>query len=157
VRTEERAREIALRSLNAAPRTRHQLTELLTRREVPLEVIDPLLDRFEEVGLINDEEFARRWTQSRLASRGVARRALRQELVRKGVPSEVIESALADIDDDDELAAAIRLATRKLKTMTDQDAYSQRRRIFGMLARRGYSSSVTGMAIDQVLASTLEQ
>ena len=84
---EQVARTILLRRLEAAPRTRAELATTLRERNVPDEVALRVLDRFEEVGLIDDRVFARMWVESRQRGRNLSGRALRSELRRKGVPT----------------------------------------------------------------------
>ena len=107
---EQVARTILLRRLEAAPRTRAELATTLRERNVPDDVAMRVLDRFEEVGLIDDRVFARMWVESRQRGRGLSGRALRSELHRKGVPAPVIDEALEQVDPEDELAAAREVA-----------------------------------------------
>ena len=81
----ERAREICLRQLAVRPRTRVELAKALARKEISDEVISEVLDRYDEVGIIDDAAFARAWVSSRHHGRGLARRALATELRRRGV------------------------------------------------------------------------
>jgi regulatory protein len=74
------ARGICLRALTGAPKTRQQLADLLATRGVPDDAAEAVLDRYTEVGLIDDAAFARAWVSSRQAGRGLARRALSSEL-----------------------------------------------------------------------------
>ena len=92
------ARIICLRLLDARPRTRAELATALRKRRVPAEAAAVVLDRFEEVGLIDDSAFARGWVTSRQAGRGLARGALAAELRRKGVPADTAQHALAEVD-----------------------------------------------------------
>ena len=142
----EVARTIVLRSLANAPRTRWQLEELLAARGVSAEVAAQLLDRFTELNLVNDAEFARMWVTARTGHRGMSRRAMRVELQRKGVAEDDIASAMADIDDDQEFDTAVALARRKARTMSGLDARVRHRRLTGMLMRRGYSGAVSARA-----------
>lgn len=148
------ARTIVLRSLNQAPRTRKQLADLLAKRLVPDDVAVAVLDRFVEVGLINDRDYADNWVRSRHRVRGLTRRVLRQELRQRGVSDVDIESALEQIGEDDEFRAAMDLTERKLRGMGGYDESVQRRRLMGMLMRKGYGGSVATAAISEVLAST---
>ena len=109
------ARGLCLRALTGAPKTRQQLADLLAKRDVPDEAAEAVLDRFTEVGLIDDAAFARAWVSSRQAGRGLARRALSAELRAKGVDPEVAAEAVEAVDDDDERAAARRLVERKVR------------------------------------------
>src|ERR1700734_3548467 len=85
---EAQARQICLRLLTIAPRTRAQLAQALHRRGIPAEAAEAVLARFTDVGLIDDAAFARSWVESRHHSRGLSRRSLSAELRRQGVDSE---------------------------------------------------------------------
>src|SRR6201746_694203 len=100
------ARTILLNQLTGRARTRSELATKLSSREVPDDVAARLLDRFEEVGLVDDAAFARDWVEQRQSGRGLARRALAQELRRKGIDDEVAKEALDEIDPDDEVEVA---------------------------------------------------
>jgi regulatory protein len=145
------ARKILLDKLSAQPRTRQELADLLSRRLVPDEVARRLLDRFEEVGLVDDAAFARSWVESRQAGRGLARRALAQELRRKGVPDDVAREALDAVDPDDEREAARDLVRRRLRAMSRLDHQAKTRRLVGMLARKGYPSGVAFAVVREEL------
>jgi regulatory protein len=141
------ARKILLDQLTGQARSRKELADKLAAKNVPAEVAVRLLDRFEEVGLIDDEAFARAWIASRRSvgsggGKGLATRALAQELRRKGIDDEVAREALAEIDPDDEEAAARVLVRRKLRSLARVDDTTATRRLVGMLARKGYSSGL---------------
>ncbi|MFI6459996.1 recombination regulator RecX [Streptomyces sp. NPDC050538] len=149
----ERARGICLRLLTGNPRTRKQLADALRKREIPDEVADEVLSRFEEVGLINDGAFADAWVESRHHGRGLARRALAQELRTKGVDSTLIDEAVAQLDSEQEETTARELVDRKLRSTRGLDRDKRLRRLAGMLARKGYSQ---GMAL-RVVRQALEE
>ncbi|MFD9432160.1 recombination regulator RecX [Streptomyces sp. NPDC060002] len=149
----ERARAICLRLLTGTPRTRKQLADALRKREIPDDVAEEVLSRFEEVGLINDGAFADAWVESRHHGRGLARRALAQELRTKGVDSELIEEAVGQLDSDQEEATARELVARKLCSTRGLDRDKRLRRLAGMLARKGYPE---GMAL-RVVRRALEE
>jgi regulatory protein len=140
-----------LRQLTFAPRTRAQLTEAMARRGVPGEVAEGVLDRFEELQLVDDAEFARQWVQTRHAGRGLASRALRHELRARGVDDDTVREAVAGIGPEDELEAARRLVRRRLPGMSGDDPARRTRRLLGMLARRGYGPSTARQAIREVV------
>ena len=100
------ARKILLDPLTGQARSRQELRDKLAKKDVPDELAERLLDRFKEVGLVDDEAFARSWVESRQRSRGLARRALAQELRRKGVDDETARAALDELDPADEEEAA---------------------------------------------------
>jgi regulatory protein len=150
------ARAIVLRQLTAGPRSRAQLTDALVRRGVPPDVVERVLDRFEEVELVDDAEFARQWVQTRHTGRGLARRALSHELRHRGIDDETARAAVGRIDDDDELLAAQDLVRRRLRAMSADDPDRRTRRLAGMLARKGYSSGVAMRAIRDCVAEAAD-
>ncbi|MFJ3641115.1 recombination regulator RecX [Streptomyces sp. NPDC090108] len=149
----ERARAICLRLLTGTPRTRKQLADALRKREIPEEVAEEVLSRFEEVGLIDDSAFADAWVESRHHGRGLARRALARELRTKGVESTVIDEAVAQLDSEQEEETARDLVARKLRATRGLDRDKRIRRLAGMLARKGYPE---GMAL-RVVRRALEE
>ncbi|MFF3555936.1 recombination regulator RecX [Streptomyces tsukubensis] len=149
----ERARAICLRLLTGTPRTRKQLADALHRREIPPEVADDVLSRFEDVGLIDDAAFADAWVESRHHGRGLARRALARELRTKGVDAALIDEAVGRLDSDSEEETARALVVRKLRATRGLDRDRRIRRLAGMLARKGYGE---GMAL-RVVRRALEE
>lgn len=148
----EQAREICLRQLAVRPRTRAELAQALKKREVADEVASAVLDRYDEVGMIDDAAFARAWVTSRHHGRGLASRALAQELRRKGVEADVAAEALAELDPETEADTALELATKRLRGMRGEpDAVF--RRLVGMLARKGYPGGVAVRAVKEALAA----
>jgi regulatory protein len=149
----ERARAICLRLLTGTPRTRKQLADALRKREIPDDAAEEVLSRFEEVGLIDDSAFADAWVESRHHGRGLARRALAQELRTKGVDSTLIDEAVSQLDSEQEEATARDLVARKLRSTRGLDRDKRLRRLAGMLARKGYAE---GMAL-RVVRQALEE
>jgi regulatory protein len=145
------ARDLCLRALTGAPRTRQQLAELLTQREIPDDVAEQVLDRLVEVGLVDDEAFAEAWVRSRQSGRGLARRALKAELRAKGVDDEVAATAVLAVGDDDERETARRLVDRKLPSMRRLDRATATRRLMGMLARKGYGGGLAAAVVREAL------
>ncbi|MGI8535375.1 MAG: regulatory protein RecX [Mycobacteriales bacterium] len=146
------ARQIMLRRLTDQPRTRADLADTLAKKRVPDEVARAQLDRFTDVGLIDDESFARSWVESRRRSKGLAGRALAHELRRKGVDDEIVAETIGGIDAEDERETARLLVRKKLRSMRSQDAQTQTRRLAGMLARKGYSAGVAFSVVREELA-----
>lgn len=148
---ETKARGLVLRKLTGQARTRYELDRALKAKEIPEAVSNQVLDRLEEIGLVDDAAFARDWVESRQLRRQLSRRALRHELQHKGVDRDDIEEALAGVDGDDEYEAARVLAHRKARGMTGLTREVRARRIAGALARRGFSSGLTSRVVAEVL------
>jgi regulatory protein len=148
---ESRAREICLRLLTAAPRTRAQLADALRRRGVPDSAADAILGRFTEAGLIDDAAFARAWVESRHYSRGLSRRALAAELRQRGVADGEVRDAIGELDPDKEAATARSLARAKLAATRGQPPRVRTRRLAAMLARKGYPPAMVFRIIREVM------
>ncbi|MGN6723105.1 MAG: regulatory protein RecX [Marmoricola sp.] len=133
------ARKILLDQLTGRARTRSELAEKLRKRNVPEDIATRLLDRFEEVGLIDDAAFAQDWINQSQSTRGLAKRALAVELKRKGLEDEVAQAALGEIDREAEETAAREQVRRKLRSMRGLEPERATRRLVGMLARKGHS------------------
>lgn len=147
----ERARQICLRLLTLAPRTRAQLANALGRRGIPGHVADEVLGRFTEAGLIDDAAFARAWVESRHYGRGLAGRALSAELKQRGVADEEIREAVAELGPDAEVDTARQLVVRKLAATRGEPAQARIRRLAGMLARKGYQPGLAFRIIREAM------
>ena len=149
------AREICLRLLTDRARTRQELASALARKGVPAEAAAEVLDRFGEVGLIDDAAFAGQWVRSRHVHRGLGRRAIAVELRRKGVADEVAGEALAEVDAESEDRRARELVDRKLRSLavgTPDQRATAARRLVGMLARKGYGAGTAYRVVRAALA-----
>ncbi|MHA6626060.1 regulatory protein RecX [Pseudonocardia sichuanensis] len=149
------AREICLRMLTDRARTRQELAQALQRKGVPDDAAHAVLDRFDEVGLIDDAAFAGQWVRSRHNHRGLARRAIAMELRRKGVSEEDAGEALAEVDEESEAQRARELVDRKLRSLavgTTEQRAAAGRRLVGMLARKGYGAGTAYRVVKEALA-----
>jgi regulatory protein len=151
------AQAIVYRQLTAAPKSRLQLARKLAERNIPEHVAEAVLDKFQEVRLINDAEFADMWVRSRSQSRKLAKGALGRELAEKGIDQETAASALEQLTDADEESAARTLVERKLRPGTDLSDRVERdkavRRLASMLARKGYQPSQAFRIVNDVMDS----
>jgi regulatory protein len=149
------AREICLRLLTDRARTRQELAGVLARKGVPAEAAAAVLDRFDEVGLIDDAAFAGQWVRSRHEHRGLGRRAIAVELRRKGVADDVAGEALAGVDAAAEARRARELVDRKLRSLavdTPEKRATAGRKLVGMLARKGYGAGTAYQVVREALA-----
>jgi regulatory protein len=152
----EVARRIVLRQLAMAPRSRAELLQKLAQRGCAADVAATVLDRMTQVGLVDDEAYAQMLVRSQQATRGLAKGALARELRAKGIENYVADEALAPISDEDERVRARALVDKKLRAMHGLGIEVQTRRLVGMLARKGYSSSVAYAIIREAIADAPE-
>src|SRR6516162_6945597 len=148
---EAQARQVCLRLLAIAPRTRAQLAQALRRHGTPAGAAETVLARFTDVGLIDDAAFARAWVESRHYSRGLAGRALAAELKQRGVDSGEIRDAVEELGPDAEVATARKLVAQQLAGTRGQPAQARTRRLAGMLARKGYPPGLAFRVIREAM------
>jgi regulatory protein len=153
----ELAREICLRQLSYAARTRSQLAKAMLRRGIVDEVAENVLSRFESVGLIDDKAFAAAWVDSRHRGRGVGPGKIAHELRNRGIAPDVVSASIGAITPDAERATARSLVERRATGMKDQSVEAKARRLVGMLARRGFSPSVAYDVVREVLTTEGEE
>ncbi|WP_435176866.1 recombination regulator RecX [Actinacidiphila sp. bgisy145] len=149
----EQARALCLRLLTGTPRTRRQLADAMRKREIPDDVAEQVLERFEDVGLIDDQAFANAWVESRHRGRGLARRALARELRHRGVDTELVTEAVELLDSDQEEETARELVRRRLPGTRGLDRDRRIRRLAGMLARKGYPEGMSLRVVRDALAA----
>jgi regulatory protein len=137
--------------LTTRAHTRHELDKALQGKNVAKSVRNAVLDRLQEVGLVDDASFAVDWVASRQQRRHLSRRALRRELEAKGVERVDIDRALENVDRADEFASARELVERKRRAMSSLARDVQRRRLAGVLSRRGFDSAVISRVLSDVL------
>jgi regulatory protein len=148
------ARDTCLQLLAVRPRTRAELATALRRRGIAEEVAADVLDRYDEVGLIDDAAFARAWVSSRHHGKGLARRALAGELRRRGVDAETVEQAVQEeLDGETEAQTARVLVDRKLRATSSGDPEALLRKLVGMLARKGYPPGLAFRVVKDALAA----
>jgi regulatory protein len=150
---EAAVRDKCLSLLSQQPRTRAELERKLVRLEAPPEVIAQVLDRFSDVKLIDDAAFAAAYVRTGVGVRRRGTRSLRSELKMRGVSDDDIESATSEVDEDTERATALALASRRAASFARLAPEVRRRRLMGLLMRRGFSSAIISSVMAEVLAS----
>ena len=152
-----RAKTIVYNQLAYSAKTRGQLRKKLQSEGFDAELIEPLLDKFEAAKLIDDAEYAQTFVAQKSRTKKLSRAALRRELAERGVRGEEAENALAQRTDEQEREDAAELVRKKLRPGMDLSDRAEKdkvtRRLLGMLARRGYSSSVSMSVIREELAA----
>lgn len=136
------AREYCLNLLTARPLTRAELHKKLLGRGYEEDIAERVLNRLDEVGLIDDAAVAEVWVRSRHNYQGLARKALSIELRRKGVADDVVAEAVSAVDAEAEEERARELIRKKLRGTVPADEVTAVRRLVGMLARKGYSEGL---------------
>jgi len=146
----------AVAMLAARPRAVRDLERVLVRKGEPAEHVAAAVERLKTLGILDDAQFARQFIRARIAGAGLSRRRLQSELWRRGVARDVIDDALAEVmqeDEVDEDAQIAQVAAKKLRTLRSADPAAVRRRLYAFLARRGYESSAIRRVMDALPAN----
>ena len=149
---ESKVRERCLNLLSQQPRTRAELERSLARAGAPEDVVGEVLDRFAKVGLVDDAAYAEAYVRTGIGVRRRGTRSLSAELRVRGIDPEVIESATSEVDVETELATALTLARRRAAAMSRLEPVARRRRLTGLLLRRGFSGAIVSSVLDEVLS-----
>jgi regulatory protein len=149
---ETQAKNICLRLLADSARPRANLAQKLAQRGIGPATIERVLDRFTEVGLIDDQAYAEAYVRTKHQERSLSRRALTSELRRKGVDDSVVAAAAEQVDPEAEEAAALRLVTKRAPAASAAGPEAARRRLLALLDRRGYPAEVSIRVVETVLA-----
>jgi regulatory protein len=144
---ESRARNVLLHQLARSAKSTSQLRKILEQREISSEIAERVIERFTEVGLIDDAAYAETIVNSRRNYKGLAKSAIKRELNDKGVSQELVEEAISGITAEDDFESAKQLATRRFGQMAHLEKDVRTRRLAGYLQRKGYASSAVFAAI----------
>jgi len=138
-----RAKNTAYRFLSYRPRSRAEIETKLRDKEFDETVVAAVLVDLARLGYVNDEQFARAWARGRVRLRGFGRRRIDQELKAKGVAPEIIGEAVAEVfGETSETETALQVAEKKLRTMQHLEPEARKRRLAGLLERKGYAFAV---------------
>jgi regulatory protein len=149
--------DAAMLFLQARLHSRAELYKKLSRREWGDEVIDAVLDDLARMGYLDDVRFAKTRALSAAQHKQHGRRRAFIELIRSGVKGDVADKALDEVyTETDTLAVARALARKQAPRLQRLDPVVARRRLVGMLQRRGFDYDDIRPVIDEVLGKSRE-
>jgi regulatory protein len=138
----------ALHFLSYRPRSSQEVRQNLRKHDCDETLVEEVLSRLQQSGMVNDETFARTWVENRNTFRPRSKSALRMELRRKGLNDEIIQSVLDEIVD--EQAPALQAARKQAHRYAGLEWPEFRRKLGGFLARRGFSYSILAPVVSEV-------
>lgn len=144
--------DAAMKFLERRLHSRDELSRKLIRKEYTPEMVNDVLADLQRMGYVNDEQFAKTNAEAAAQHRKHGKRRAMVELLKKGVDRETARSAVEEVyDTTDSLAIARQLAQKKAGSLRRLDPTVARRRLAGMLARRGFEYDVVKPVIDEVI------
>lgn len=135
--------------------TGRELRTRLMRKGFEPETIDAALAKLTDVGYLNDERFAELWIENRLAHRPRGKRMLEQELRQKGIDRQIVDETVSGMEIDDR-TAALEVARKRLKSVQSLPPDEQKKKLTGILARRGFDFGVIRTTLECVLGEPLD-
>jgi regulatory protein len=147
-----RAYERALQFLSYRPRSRNEVVRRLHRHGFSDAAIETAVERLMRARLLDDRAFAEYWIENRERFKPRGRYALRHELRQKGVPSDIVDDLLEDVDETD---AAYRAAQQRLHRWRELDNDALYRKMSAYLQRRGFGYGVIQAVWERILAENV--
>jgi regulatory protein len=137
----EKTFDRALNLLSYKPRSRAEMRSRLMEKDWAEEaVVDQVIARLEELGYLNDEQFAANFASSRLTAKPIGRTRLRRDMQRKKLSSETIESALDEAyDQQSEEELIERAINKRIRLKGVPTTREETKKLFDYLIRRGFS------------------
>ena len=149
----EVVKKAALRLLHFRPRSESELRQRLARKRLPAEAIDRVVVWLKKERMLDDEKFAKLYALSRIQSRVFGKGQIRRELSHRGVSPALVAKAMQAIEDFDEFEVARNLAARQAVRMKGLSPDAKKRRLHGMLFRRGFPAGVIFKVLNELLVS----
>ncbi|HEY4035294.1 MAG TPA: RecX family transcriptional regulator [Ktedonobacteraceae bacterium] len=143
----QQATNRVLNYLSFRPRSREEVRRYLRKKETPPELIDMVIQRLDELNLINDQSFTEFWVESRERSNPKGAQALKNELRMKGVKRELLDELVSDDQDEERALRAGRKKAAQLARQSEMDFKTFRARLGPFLQRRGFSYEVSTHAM----------
>jgi regulatory protein len=144
----------ALRLLQQRLHSRSELSKKLSRHEYGSAVIEDVLSDLSRLGYVDDARFAKTKALSAAQNKHHGRRRAFVELIKTGVSDTTARLATQDVyESHDSIASARQLAMKKAPSLRRLDPVTARRRLVGMLQRRGFSYDEIRPVIDEALGS----
>jgi regulatory protein len=142
----EMAFEKAVKFISYRPRSEKEVRQNLKKKEIEAGLIDKAVERLKRAGLLNDEQFAQMWVESRSHSKPKGTRALKIELRQKGLSREAVDAAVAGTNDEE---VARRLAASRAPRLRKLPKIEFRRKLGSYLARRGITYEIILEVVEQ--------
>jgi len=146
--------DYALNLLSARAYTTRALSRKLYQKGFDKSDADATIERLTANGLLNDEQYAEEFARQRLVVAGASRRRVEQLLAQKGIGREVAKAAAEKVigdEDVDTIGSIEKIVKKKLMTMNGLDLALKRKRLFGVLARKGYEIDDINQVLSRIL------
>jgi len=142
----------AIKSIERRQHARAELAGKLKKFDYPIALIESVLDQLTELNYINDQRFAETRAELTATYKHHGRNRVLMELAKKGVPRETARRAVETVYETKDSAAMARdLATKKMRSLARLEPVVAKRRLYGILLRRGFDFETIKPVVDEVL------
>jgi regulatory protein len=138
----------AARFLAYRPRSVQEVRRNLQEHKTEPEVIEAAIERLSAMGYLDDTAFARFWVQNRNEFKPLSPKALRYELRQKGVPSDIIDEALASLEADE---LAYRAARSRVSRLRQTSKHTFRQKLSTFLQQRGFGYTTIHDVVERLI------
>ncbi len=142
-----KALSCADRLLSFRPRSENELRQKLTQKGISAGILNDAMVYLKEKRLVDDEAFARYWTENRAAFSPRSRRLVQLELRQKGIAAELAEETSSLLDEE---TAAYQAGTRKASHLAGEEHDVFRRKLGEYLRRRGFGYDVIDRSVKRL-------
>ncbi len=126
--------------------------KLKDREEISNLTIDQLVEKLKQKEMLNDLEFAKAWVESRRRSKGKSIRALKMELMKKGIGREIIEEVTSDqSQESSEKDLASKALEKKMRVWKNLSRPEFKKKAISYLMRQGFDYSLIKILVENVL------
>jgi|TARA_B100001964_G_scaffold180279_1_gene199134 regulatory protein len=146
----DKTRAIALDLLGVRDRSVREMRQRLAKRGCATGDIDTVVTDLEALGLLDDHKFVSRWIETRRERRPEGVPKIMRDLLRRGVDKAVVEQVLSELEHDlGSREEALALLRRNSARYVGLEATKAQRRMYGLLARRGFDPETTRHAVER--------
>lgn len=145
-----RAYQYALNLLSRKSYTIAQLYEKLESKEYELTIIQEVLKRLVDVGLLNDEQYTISYINHHAIMGKKGPNKIKQELLQKGISDRIINQYLTAYEDETQIEHATKIANQLIRTNRKYGPHFIKQKIQQHLMTKGFNLSVIEAAINNV-------
>ncbi len=146
------ATDLLVRALGRSAKSVREAEALLTEQtELGAREREQIINRMVDLGYLDDAALAEQLMSGTLSRKGLGRTGMSRELRKRGIDDSIIQDALGEFDRDEEFDRALELAQDRASRLRGLDYETAQRRLYGYLARRGFSGDIVGRAVKEAL------
>lgn len=146
------AKKTAYDFLSYRMRSTSEIKDKLISKKVSAGTIERVIGHLENLGLINDEAFTREMVQSKLGSKPVGKRVIKQKLFQKGIPGSLSDKVLEEMySGENEKQLALQIYAKYLPKLSGLDKFKKRKKLFDHLIRKGFDIDTVRQILNENL------